>query len=156
MLRRPFFDYGVTSPWREMARLQREMNRLFDAFSLAGGRTAPSYPAMNVWTNDEGALITAELPGIDPDDIDISVVGDTLTLSGSRQPEELQEGETYHRRERSFGKFSRTFQLPFQVEADQVEASFKNGVLSISLPRAEQDKPKKIVVETAQKRLEAK
>jgi HSP20 family protein len=156
MFRRPFFDYGVTPPWQEMARLQREMNRLFDAFSLAGGQIGPNYPAMNVRTNDEGAVVTAELPGIDPEDIDISVVGDTLTLSGSLQPETLKEGETYHRRERGFGKFRRIFQLPFQVETDQVEASFKNGVLSISLPRAEQDKSKKIVVESTQKKLEAK
>jgi HSP20 family protein len=133
-----------------MERLQREVNRLFsDSFSLAGGRTAPSYPAMNVWTNEEGAVITAELPGVNPEDIDISVVGDTLTLAGNRKPDELQEGERYHRRERSYGRFSRTFQLPYQVEPDKVEAVFEKGVLQISLPRAEVDKPKKIAIKAA-------
>ena len=150
MLRRPLFNYGPMSPWREMTRLQREMNRLFsDSFSHAGGRVGPSYPAMNVWTNEDGAVVTAELPGVNPQDIDISVVGETLTLSGSRQPDVLQDGEKYHRRERNFGNFSRTFQLPFQVMADQVEAIFKNGVLHISLPRAEEDKPKKITIKSA-------
>ena len=150
MLRRPFYNYRTMSPWREMSRLQREMNRLFsDSFSLAGGRVGPSYPAMNVWTNQDGAVIAAELPGVNPEDIDISVVGDTLTLTGNRQPNALLDGEKYHRRERNFGNFSRTFQLPFQVVAEAVEATFKNGVLHISLPQAEEDKPKKITVKSA-------
>jgi HSP20 family protein len=104
---------------------------------------------MNVWTNEESAVITAELPGVNSEEIDISVVGDTLTLSGNRQLEELGEGDKYHRRERSYGKFTRTFELPFLVEADKVEAVFEKGVLHISLPRAEADKPKKIAVKTA-------
>ena len=150
MLRRSFAPYGDTSPWREVERLQREVNRLFsDTFSLAGGRTAPSYPAMNVWNNEDGIVVTAELPGVNPEDIDISVVGDTLTISGSRRPLELKEGERYHRRERRYGTFSRSFQLPFRVESDDVEAVFDNGVLHLSLPRAEVDKPKKISVKSA-------
>ena len=150
MFRQPFDRYSYAPPWREMERLQREMNRLFaDSFSLAGGRTAPQYPAINVWTNEDGAVITAELPGVNIEDIDISVVGDTLTLNGTRQPDKLEEGEKYHRRERNYGNFNRTFQLPFHVEADKVEAIFEKGVLHLSLPRAEVDKPKKITVKTA-------
>ena len=148
MLRRPFGRYGYMSPWREMDRLQREMNRLFSDVSTRS-RVAPSFPAMNVWTNQEGAVVTAELPGVNPDNIDIAVVGDTLTLNGERQPEELHEGEKYHRQERGFGKFTRTFQLPFQVESDKVEANFEKGILYISLPRAEADKPRKITVKSA-------
>jgi HSP20 family protein len=147
MFQRPFVRYTFRSPWQEMGRLQREVNQLFsDSFALAGGRTVPNYPAMNVWTNEDGAAITAELPGVNPEDIDISVVGDTLTLSGNRQPEELGDGDTYHRRERGYGQFTRTFQLPFPVEVDQTEAVFEKGVLHLSLPRAEADKPKKISV----------
>jgi HSP20 family protein len=104
---------------------------------------------MNVWAYEDGAVVTAELPGVNTEDIDISVVGDTLTLTGSRQPDELKEDETYHRRERGYGRFTRAFQLPFQVEADKVEAIFEQGVLHISLPRAEADKPKKIAIKTA-------
>ena len=150
MLRRPFYRYGYSSPWQEMERLQREVNRLFsDSFFSAGGRVAPSYPAMNVWSNEDGAVIMAELPGVNPDDINISVVGDTLTITGNRQPNQLKEGEKYHRRERRYGKFSRAFQLPFHVESDKVEAMFEKGVLHLSLPRAEVDKPKKITVKSA-------
>jgi HSP20 family protein len=150
MFRRPFGFYGSASPWREIERMQREMNRLFDEVSF-GSRTrvAPSYPAINVWTNEEGAVITAELPGVNPDDIEISVVGETLKLTGSRQPEALPEGVRYHRRERGQGNFARTFQLPFMVESDKVEAVFENGVLHISAPRAEAEKPRKIAVKMA-------
>ena len=150
MLRRPTYGYSFTNPWREMERLRREMNRLFDdSYAGSGGRTAPNYPAMNIWTNEEGAVVTAELPGLSPDEIDIAVVGDMLTLTGERPALELPEEAKYHRRERNFGKFSRSFQLPFNVEVEKVEAVFKNGILHLSLPRAEVEKPKKITVKTA-------
>jgi HSP20 family protein len=145
MLMRTFGSFR--SPWQEMRRLQRDMNRIFARMPKSfEGEVAPSYPAMNVWTNEDGAIVTAELPGINPEDIDISVVENTLTVKGSRQPDELQEGETYHRRERGCGTFARTFQLPFQVEVGKVEGVFEKGVLRISLPRAEAEKPKKIAV----------
>jgi HSP20 family protein len=101
---------------------------------------------MNVWTNEDGGVVTAELPGVDAEEIDISVEDGTLTLRGTLKPGELEEGETYHRRERGTGAFSRTVQLPFQVDNDQVEATFEKGVLSISLPRAEEDKPTKVAI----------
>ncbi len=125
----------------------REMNRIFDQASRDPvPSTAASYPAMNVWTNGDGAIVTAELPGIDLDTLEISVHNDTLTLSGERKPEGLGEGEAYHRRERSYGQFKRAFQLPFQVASDKVEASYDKGVLQITLPRTEADKPRKIQV----------
>jgi len=137
-------------PWREMERLRREMNRLFTSMPMSMGSViAPGYPAMNVWTNEDGAIVTAELPGVNTEDIDISVVGDTLTLTGSRQRDEVPEGVTYHRRERGHGRFSRVFRLPFPIEPDKVEAIFEKGVLRIYLPRPESDKPKKIAVKTS-------
>ena len=146
MLMRP---YSFRSPWREMERMRREMNRLFARMPTSfEGTAAPAYPAMNLWSDQDGAIVTAELPGVDPDDIDILVVDDILTLKGGRQPDELKEGETYHRRERRHGGFTRALQLPFQVDADKVEAVFEKGVLRISLPRAEADKPKKIAIKT--------
>ena len=142
--------WGQTTPWNEMERLRREMNRLFTNFpATSGSRVAPGYPAMNVWTNEEGAIVTAELPGIDPEGLHIAVVKNTLTLSGERTPAELAEGEVYHRRERGHGKFTRSFQLPFNVEANNVKAVYDKGVLRITLPRAEADKPRKIVVKAA-------
>ncbi|RME98752.1 MAG: Hsp20/alpha crystallin family protein [Chloroflexi bacterium] len=146
--RRPFGYYHSINPWREIEQIQREMNRMFRHMST-GPRVAPGYPAINVWANDEGVVVTAELPGVKTEDIDISVVGNTLTLSGERRPDELKDGEKYHRRERRQGKFTRTFELPFGVEADKVEAMFERGVLHISLPRAEAEKPRKIAVKSA-------
>jgi HSP20 family protein len=134
-----------------MDRLRRRMNRLWADWPTTTGyrwRAAPSYPAMNVWTNDEGGVVTAELPGVDPDEIDISVEDDTLTVRGSRQADGPEEGVTYHRRERGRGGFARSVQLPFRVEADQVEATFDQGVLTIELPRAESDKPHKIAIQS--------
>jgi HSP20 family protein len=125
-----------------MDRMQREMNRLMGQSRLV----APGFPATNVWSGADSVVVTAEIPGVDPDQLDISVVNETLTLSGERNLVELAEGEKYHRRERGYGRFNRTIQLPFRVAADKVEASFNNGVLQINLPRAEEDKPKKIVV----------
>ncbi len=146
MLMRPFSR--MYSPWREMARMRRDMNRLLAAPSRwpAWG-TAPSYPAMNVWTDQDGVVVSAELPGVDPQELDISVQNDTLTVRGSRAPDEVPEGGTYHRRERGSGSFTRSLQLPFQVESDKVQASYQKGVLNIALPRAEADKPKKITVQ---------
>ncbi len=134
---------------RDMERLQREMNRLFSSWPGFDVRPAPAYPAMNIWANEDGAIVTAELPGCDPEQLEISVVGDTLSLSGSREAEDVPEDAVYHRNERGCGAFSRSFQLPFAVEAEQVEASFANGVLHIELPRAEADKPKKIAVKAS-------
>ena len=136
------------SIWQEMDQLQQEMNRLFDVTSKGRVFNSPSYPAINIWMNEEGQIITAEMPGVLPENIDIDVTGDALSISGVRKPDEVAKEARYHRRERSYGSFSRTIQLPFMVDTNQVEASFKNGVLLLSLPRAEADKPKKITVKS--------
>jgi HSP20 family protein len=136
------------SIWQEMDQLQHEMNRLFDATTKEHVFSSPSYPAINIWTNDDGQIISAEMPGIHPDDIDIDVTGDALSISGVRKPDEVAKEAHYHRRERNYGSFSRTVQLPFMVDTNKVEASFKNGILLISLPRAEADKPKKITIKS--------
>lgn len=136
------------SIWQEMDQIQREMNRLFDTTSKGRVFNSPSYPAINIWTNEDGQVISAEMPDVHPDDIDIDVTGDALSISGERKPDELIKDAHYHRRERSYGSFSRTIQLPFMVDTNKVEANFKNGVLMISLPRAEADKPKKITIKS--------
>jgi HSP20 family protein len=147
MLSNPF---DFRSNYREVEQLRREMNQLFEQLDR-GPRlsAATTYPAMNVWTNADGAVITAELPGMNADDLEISVQGDTLTLRGSRSAEEQGEGMTYHRRERGSGQFRRSFQLPFNVDPNKVEANYERGVLHIFLPRSEADKPRKIQVRSA-------
>jgi HSP20 family protein len=140
MLMRPY--RGWRSPWHDLERLRRDMNRVFaDLPREARWGVAPEYPAMNLWTDENNAVLTAELPGVVPDDIDVSVEDEMLTLRGSRRPEELGE-------ERRFGAFTRTFRLPFRVDANKVEATFQSGVLSVVLPRAEADLPRKIAVKT--------
>jgi HSP20 family protein len=104
---------------------------------------------MNLYAGDEGVILTAELPGLEPDDLEITVLGETLTLSGSRNMGDVEEGVKYHRRERGQGQFNRTVQLPFVVDSESVEAKFTNGVLHVVLPRAEEDKPRKISVNAA-------
>lgn len=133
------------SMWRELRRLQRDMDHLL------GGTRGPvraKFPAVNVWVGDEGVTVKAEIPGVAPDDLDISVMGETLTLSGKREMQELPEGAQFHRRERGYGEFSRTLELPFRVDAGQVKASFRNGILNMELPRLPEDKPKKITVKS--------
>jgi len=131
-----------------MDQLQHEMNRLFDASSKGQVFSSPSYPAVNIWTNDDGQVISAEMPGVQPEDINIDVTGDALSISGERKPDEVAKEAHYHRRERSYGSFSRTIQLPFMVDTNKVEANFENGVLMIRLPRAEADRPKKITIKS--------
>lgn len=140
--------YPYSSVLRDMERLQREMNRLFGSSPASSSweRTAPSYPAMNMWVNEESVLVTAELPGVQTEDLDIQVVGDTLKLSGERKTEELAEEVRVHRRERGCGKFIRAVQLPYEVDINKIEAVFEKGVLKITLPRAEASKPRKITV----------
>lgn len=120
-------------------------------WSPRGPFTAPSlqqaeFPAVNVWANADGAILTTEIPGIDPSSIEISVAGKTVTLRGKRTPEQQKAGSTYHRQERWHGQFSKTVELPFNLDADRVEAAFSKGVLKVTLPRASADKPKTIKI----------
>jgi HSP20 family protein len=129
-----------------MERLRREMNRLFSDWpTRTRWGTALEYPAINVWMDQNSAIVTAELPGVSLDNTEIVVEDDILTLRGHREPAK-EEGATYHRQERRYGSFLRTFRLPFRVDSKKVEATYANGVLSLVLPRAEEDKPKKIAI----------
>ncbi len=133
--------------WEEMDKLQREMNRLYDSTNVNRFEASVDFPAINVWTKaDKGQVITAELPGINPDELDIKVTGETLTISGSRSSQEQVDDVQYHRQERGIGSFVRSIQLQFPVEADRIEANYEKGILKIWLPRAEQDLPRKIIV----------
>ena len=134
------------NPWREMEKIEQEVGSLFSGLNRS---RAANFPPINVFTGEDDVIVTSEIPGIDPSDVDLSVTGDVLTIKGNRKPHELAEGEKWHRRERGHGNFYRTVQLPFNVEGGKVEASYTKGVLTITLPRAEADKPRKISVKTA-------
>jgi len=118
------------------------MERVFDNYS-----SDRNYPLVNVWANEKSALITAELPGLTKDDIELNVLENTITLSGERKTDVIPEDAKYHRQERSYGSFTRTIRVPYKIDVDKVEAVFANGVIKITLPRAEEDIPKKIKVE---------
>jgi HSP20 family protein len=144
MATQDMFGWGRMDPFGDVRRLQDEMNRLFSA-SVAGGRPPPTgFPAVNAYANEDGIALTAELPGVRAEDLDISVFRDTLTLRGKRQAPE--EARAYHRRERLHGEFVRTIGLPFQVDPERVEANMQDGLLRLSLHRPEADKPKRIRV----------
>ncbi len=132
---------GFLDPWKEL----EHFNRL-----LSGTRSSsPSeFPAVNMWASADDSVVTTEIPGIDPKDIDISVVGKSVTLRGSRRAGELGKNESFHRKERWHGQFSKTIELPFTIDADKVKARFSRGVLSITLPKAETEKPKKIEIKS--------
>jgi len=127
----------------------REWQELLEESFPTSARAFEEYPLMNVWGNENGAVVTAELPGIEPGDVEISAHGDTLTLRGGRKPEELEEGEVCHRCERPCGEFARTLRVPFRIDAEHVQAKLDNGVLVLTLPRAAEDRPRRIAVRAA-------
>lgn len=133
--------YGA-DPFSGVRRLQQEMNRLFEGY----GAGDDEFPAVNVWSNKDEVVVTAEIPGVDPKNLSINVNQDVLTIEGERAGGDLQEGVVCHRCERSSGKFVRSLRLPFDVEAGGIKARYKLGVLTINMPRAESAKPKKIAI----------
>lgn len=132
--------YASWDPWRLLDRLNRS----------ATGMLAPTseFPPVNVWMAGDQAVVTTELPGVEPKDVDISVAGKSVTLRGSRSLGDACKEGCQHRHERWSGNFSRTFELPFVIDQGKVEAKFSKGVLHVALPRAESDKPKKIAIKT--------
>ncbi|MBN8548575.1 MAG: Hsp20/alpha crystallin family protein [Deltaproteobacteria bacterium] len=123
--------------------LHDELTRFLDGASY---ETAAPYPPVSIWLNEEGAVVRADMPGMNPDKLDISVLGSNVTLKGERTFEPIKEDARFLRQERGFGQFTRQIELPFRVQSDGVSATYSNGVLELSLPRAESDKPKKIVI----------
>lgn len=114
--------------------------------NAAASHSATAYPAFNVWSNEDGAVITSELPGVKMDELDLTVHGKTVTIKGARKEQQDQQQGQFVRRERPDGEFSRMIELPYQIDNAKVEAKLQNGVLEIKLPRAEADKPRKIAV----------
>ncbi len=128
--------------------LMRSMLRDFDQ-SMPTRSSQSVFPAANIWQGDDAVAVTAELPGVEPDDIDISIKDNVLTLSGERKAPEVPEDAHWHRNERSYGRFTRAIRLPFAASEDKVEARLANGVLRVVIGRPEEDKPRKIEIKAA-------
>jgi HSP20 family protein len=140
------------NPMREMFNFRRQMSHLFDdAFSpIVRDDVKLSLwdwnPVVDVYDNDENIVINAELPGIDKKDINIDVKDGVLTLKGERSYDNEVKKDKYYRRERSFGRFERAFQLPADVDPEKISADYKDGILKIGIPKPEEQKPKQITV----------
>ena len=142
---------GMTNEFAPVMRLQRDMNRLFEGFfddMPAQRGYSANYPSMNLWEEGDSAWIETELPGVNMDDIEVLVAGNEVTINGERKIADVQDA-TYHRRERGTGRFSRALTLPWEIDADKVEAKLRDGVLAVKLPKSESCKPKKVKVLSA-------
>lgn len=138
-------------PFRDLAEIQGEMNRLFEGFF---GRTAPVggldrmwAPPVDMYETKDEVLVTVEVPGVNEKDVHLSITGDLLTIKGERaQGHEVKEDSVF-RTERWYGRFERTLPLPMPVQADKVKATYRDGVLTVKLPKTEEIKPKEIKID---------
>jgi HSP20 family protein len=145
----------ITTPQHSIHQLRDEVDRLvtsvFTNPTVAGAArmvTGRGFPAVNVWDDREHVYVEAEVPGLKAEQLDISVIGEELTIRGER-PEQDQSETQFHRRERGVGSFTRVIRLSTEVDADRVQAALSDGVLLLTLPKAEAAKPRKIKVNTA-------
>jgi HSP20 family protein len=140
------------NPWKEMSVLQNRMNHLFNEPFFRSGREDDElslgawHPAVDMFDNDDKIVIKAELPGMNKKDFSVDVKDRVLTLSGQRSYDNEVKEENYYRRERTYGKFKRAFHLPADVDADNIKAEFKDGILKVEIPKPEAQKPKQITV----------
>jgi HSP20 family protein len=140
-------------PFRDLVSLQDRMNRLFDE-SFRGARGAEEdwalggswAPVVDIYEHEGNIVLKAELPGVDSKDVDVRVENNVLTLRGERKFDSEVKKESYHRVERAYGAFSRSFTLPTVVDTDKIKAEFRDGVLRLTLPKREEAKPKQITI----------
>jgi HSP20 family protein len=139
------WGYRAPSVWSEMSRLTREMDRLFGEAKTVSG--AGVFPPLNLYDDGESLVVRAEVPGFDPTDLEINATVNALSIKGERKRDETSEKASFHRRERGHGQFSRSINLPEEIDPAKVRASCKLGVLEILLPKAEEAKPRKIQID---------
>ena len=139
-------------PYRDLVTAQRDFERLFrDAFSSQHGETELSTrswaPPVDIYETEEAIILKAELPGVEPKDVEVRVEDNTLYLKGERKFEKEVKEQNYHRVERSYGSFARSFSLPNSISTDKVKAEFKDGLLTLTMPKREEAKPKTIKID---------
>jgi HSP20 family protein len=128
------------TPWTGLTSLQKEMNRLFERFFEPAWDELPSLaaewaPALEVSETKEALVVKAEIPGIDPKEIQVSLQDQVLTIKGEKRHEKEEKDEHYYRMERAYGAFARSVRLPVAVDGEKVKAAFKNGLLTVTLPK---------------------
>jgi len=136
-------------PFREFERMRSNFDRLWDSFfgrGLEGRAEGGWFPSLDLAETDNELVVKAELPGMDPKDIDISLSDGMLTIKGEKKQEKEEKKSDYHFIERSYGSFTRSIQLPRQVEREKISASYKNGLLRITLPKSEEAKKKEVKI----------
>lgn len=141
-------------PLRDLMTAQREFARLFrEAFSPQGAEAELSTrswaPPVNIYETENDIVLKAELPGVDPKDVEIRIEDNTLYLKGERKFEQEVKEQNYHRVERSYGSFARSFSLPNSIMADKVKAEYKDGLLRLTMPKREEAKPKTIKIDVS-------
>ena len=143
---RPTFD----SPFVDVDQLRREMLRLLEtaAGDTFGDTGAGVFPPMNITQDDDNFYLRAEAPGLEPEELSISAVRNRVSLAGKREIQREHERVSYHRRERAEGSFNRTVTLPTEVDAERVDARYTDGILTLTLPKAAETKPRQIAVKT--------
>ena len=144
-------------PFRDLVTIQDRMNRIFDDAFRGTGRQGASEedwalggswaPPVDIYEHDGTLVLKAELPGIEPKDVDVRVENNVLTLRGERNFDQEVKRESYHRVERAYGTFSRSFTLPSVVDTQNIKAEFKDGVLRVTMPKREEAKPKQIQIQ---------
>ena len=136
--------------FRELDDARRDMERLFDSLTdFTGLRSAGVFPPINVSEDAESVYVRAELPGIKIDDLDITMENDTLTIAGERKLAAEDDSVSYHRREREWGAFRRSFSLTNRVDSEKVQARYTDGILTVILPKAAEARPKQITVQAS-------
>jgi HSP20 family protein len=145
-------------PFQEMLNLRRTVDRLFDNANADHDWQQMQWGlAVDVVENKDDFIVKASIPGINPDDLDVSYVDDTLTIKGEIKSDNEIKEDQYHLRERRYGTFARSVTLPVKIKGDAIEASYQNGVLTLRLPKAEEVKPKRIAIKVNdQKMIEGK
>jgi HSP20 family protein len=143
-------DMSWQRRWDPFREIQREVGRLFESLEpLQTWRVARQFPVINLYDAGDRYILTVPAPGMSPEEIDLSITGETLTLRGERKRAEGVQDESYRRQERPFGRWTRTVTLPDRVESGQVSASYSQGVLTVNLPKADSAKPRQISVSAA-------
>jgi HSP20 family protein len=151
---RPF---GEMAPFRDFERMKRDMDRLWESFfekgTLRGEDGREWLPSLDVAETKNEIVVKAEVPGLEPKDIDISLSDGLLTIKGEKKQEREEKEENYHLVERSYGSFARSIRLPNEVRSDKINASYKNGVLKVVLPKSEEAKKKEVKIKVQQQDL---